>query len=323
MTQIVQDYSHFLAIPSLYEPVKNADDLINQGGYWTAAFIFTFGLATIGSQASPSSSMWAFSNQSPRPFVWHQVLASAFIIGFLLFVFTAIQGIGAHLLGANQALLETHSEFNQGMSLVQLSPAEREKLVPLLILRIVLDTPWLVGFLAVCALAAMQSTAAPYMATFGSMLSRDIVKRRRPNLDEAEQIQWSRVGALMITVLAIGVAFMAKDAIALVGGLALTFSLQLWPALIGICWWSFFTRQGITWGLVVGLLVVIITENPFKMFGVNWIHWPLTVHSAGWGIVCNFLVAMVVSCMTQNREERRHRESFHLFLKEHAGLSED
>ncbi len=318
------DYSHFLVIPSLYEPVKNADDLINQGGYWTATFILTYGLASLGNQASPSSSMWAFSNQSPKPFVWHQVVFSALIIGFLLFVFTAIQGMGAHLLGANQALLETHPEFGQGLPQVPTSPsAQREQLLPRLILLILANNSWLIGFFAVCALAAMQSTAAPYMATFGSMFSRDIIKRHQPNLNEAEQIQWGRLGALLIAVLAIGVALLAKDAIALVGGLAVAFGLQLWPALVGICWWSFLTRQGIIWGLLIGLLTVIVTENPFKIFGVNWIHWPLTIHSAGWGIVCNFLVAIIVSCMTQNSEERRHRESFHRFLKQHAGLSED
>ena len=39
------------------------------------------------------------------------------------------------------------------------------------------SAPWLVGLLAVCALAAMQSTGAAYMSTFSGMVTRDIYKK--------------------------------------------------------------------------------------------------------------------------------------------------
>ena len=47
------------------------------------------------------------------------------------------------------------------------------------------SAPWLVGLLAVCALAAMQSTGAAYMSTFSGMITRDIYKHYiNPNANE-------------------------------------------------------------------------------------------------------------------------------------------
>ena len=50
-------------------------------------------------------------------------------------------------------------------------------LVPYLINTIGDAAPWFVGLLAVCALAAMQSTGAAYMSTAGGMLTRDLYKK--------------------------------------------------------------------------------------------------------------------------------------------------
>ena len=55
----------------------------------------------MGIHSSPAFSMWAFSNKDPEPFAPQQVWASSVGIGFALFFFTAAQGMGAHLLGAD------------------------------------------------------------------------------------------------------------------------------------------------------------------------------------------------------------------------------
>ena len=51
-----------------------------------------------------------------------------------------------------------------------------------------------------------------------------------------------------------------------------------------------------------------------------WGRWPLTIHSAGWGILCNVLVCVVVSALTQDASQRAHRMKFHAFLREHTRL---
>ena len=106
------------------------------------------------------------------------------LLGLILMVFTAIQGLGSHLLGADTAMLAAHPELVnnvmgdnlKGLDIMD-SAGKQGMLVPQLIYLMSDAAPWLVGLLSVCALAAMQSTGAAYMSTAGGMLTRDLVKR--------------------------------------------------------------------------------------------------------------------------------------------------
>jgi solute:Na+ symporter, SSS family len=181
------------------------------------------------------------------------------------------------------------------------------------------------GLLAVCALAAMQSTGAAYMSTAGGMLTRDILKRYiMPNVSHTQQKLWGRIGVVVIVLAALLVATVTTDALVLLGGLAVAYGFQMWPALIAILWWPWLTRQGVVLGLIAGLAAVTLTETIGQTwFGIEaWGRWPLTIHSAGWGILFNFGVAIAVSAVTQNREETEHRMVIHNFLREHASLPE-
>jgi hypothetical protein len=377
--------------------------------------------------------MWAFGNTDPRPFAPQQVWASSFGIGLILFFFTAFQGMGAHLLGANplvnqnpqlwesmqerdaavdpqawaqaegitlpqdieewlevQALRDTLSnrqvialigdgsleerreagaaaviallgdeELNeeqqallsnaygaagvdspaallnnqQATELYHLTLPERlaaapDGIVPYYFNVIANSAPWLVGILAVCALAAMQSTGAAYMSTAGSMLTRDLYKRYlNPTATHNVQKFFGRLGVAFIVVAALLVATFSRDALVLLGGLAVAFGFQMWVSLAGICWIPWITRQGATWGLAAGLLAVIFTESfglqILSAIGIEvWGRWPLTIHSAGWGMIFNVTVAVILSAMTQDEKAMAHRMTFHSFLREHASLPE-
>ena len=106
----------------------------------------------------------------------------------------------------------------------------------------------------------------------------------------------------------------------LLGGLAVSYGLQMWPALIAVCYWPFLTRQGVTWASIAGLIAVTLADG----FGTAWLgitawgRWPLTIHSAGWGICCNFAVAIAVSLFTRDDAERK--SEFHAFLRHDASL---
>ena len=56
--------------------------------------ILTYMFSLMGIHASPAFSMWAFANKNPRPFPLQQVWASTLGIGFALFIFTTMQGMG-------------------------------------------------------------------------------------------------------------------------------------------------------------------------------------------------------------------------------------
>ena len=322
-------YSHYIAIPGVIQYVKSGTQAV--GGAWTGIMILSYMFALMGIQSAPAFTMWSFSNKSVTPFAPQQVWASAFGIGFILMSFTAIQGIGSHFLGADAAMLAAHPELvnnvmgaGLGGEDIMATPGKQGNLVPQLIYLMSDKAPWLVGLLSVCALAAMQSTGAAYMSTAGGMLTRDLFKRfLMPNASHNLQKILGRAGVGVIVLAALLVATVSKDALVLLGGLAVAYGFQMWPALIAICWWPFLTRAGISYGLIAGLIAVTLTENiGADVFGITaWGRWPLTIHSAGWGIIFNLGLAIIISYFTQNKADMDHKMKFHSFLREHASLS--
>jgi len=322
-------YSHYIAIPGVIQYVKSGTQAV--GGAWTGIMILSYMFALMGIQSAPAFTMWSFSNKSVEPFAPQQVWASAFGIGLILMSFTAIQGIGSHFLGADAAMMAAHPELVNNVMGAGLSDQDimatggkQGNLVPQLIYLMSDSAPWLVGLLSVCALAAMQSTGAAYMSTAGGMLTRDLVKRfLMPNASHTAQKILGRVGVGIIVLAALLVATTSKDALVLLGGLAVAYGFQMWPSLIAICWWPFLTRAGVTVGLIAGLIAVTLTESIGKdVFGITaWGRWPLTIHSAGWGILFNLGLAIIVSYFTQNTADTEHKMKFHSFLREHASLS--
>ena len=318
-------HNAYLAIPGVIQFTAGLGVETPVGGLWTGIMVLTYMFALMGIQSAPAFSMWSFSNNDPTPFAPQQVWASSFGIGLILFFFTAAQGMGAHFLGATPAIGDAAGISNV---LPDLTANKQGGLVPHYINLLGNVAPWFVGLLAVCALAAMQSTGAAYMSTAGGMLTRDLYKRYlNPTASHGTQKLFGRLGVAFIVIAALLVATFSQDALVLLGGLAVAFGFQMWPSLAAICWIPWITRQGASWGLVVGLLAVIFTEK-FGMaiagtFGIDlpWGRWPWTIHSAGWGIIFNLAVCIVVSAMTQTEADRTHRMKFHNFLREHASLS--
>ena len=99
---------------------------------------------------------------------------------------------------------------------------------------------------------------------------------------------------------------------------------QMFVPLIGMCYISWFTKQGVSLGVAVGILAVIFTENIGQsMFGdfIFWNKWPLTIHSSVWGLICNILAATTISFITQDSKETNHRYKFHDFINDHKNYS--
>jgi Na+/proline symporter len=289
-------YSRSVAIPGSIQFVSAGSKAV--GGTWTGMMCMTYMFALMGIQSSPAFSMWAFANKTSRAFRWQQVVASSVVIGIILFTFTIFQGVGGHILLEN-GIFSTVNDKN---------------LVPQLINLLSDSMPWLVGLLAVCALAAMQSTGAAYMSTFSAMVTRDIyTKYITPTASDRLQKLSGRIFVFIVAGMALIVAANSTQAIVMLGGLAVAYGFQMYPALIGICYYKGFTRQGVVTGLVVGLIAVTLTDKTSAWFGVPWGAYPLTIHSAGWGILFNLATTILVSRFTKDNEstikikEKRHR----------------
>ena len=298
-------YSMKVAIPGSIQMVSAGSKA--SGGAWTGIMCMTYMFALMGIQSSPAFSMWAFSNKTPRAFRWQQVIASSVVVGILLFTFTIFQGMGGHILVAN-GILENISDKN---------------LIPELINLLSDIAPWLVGLLAVCALAAMQSTGSAYMSTFSAMVTRDIyTKYVSPDASDESQKTTGRIFVVLVAAAALIVAANSSQAIVMLGGLAVAYGFQMYPALIGICYYKGFTRKGVVWGLVIGLIAVTLTDKTSAWFGVPWGAYPLTIHSAGWGIFFNLLTTFIVSHFSNETNiEKAVKAKKHQLLQSITGMS--
>ena len=300
-------YSMKVAIPGSIQMVSAGSKAA--GGAWTGIMCMTYMFALMGIQSSPAFSMWAFANKTPQAFRWQQVIASSLIVGIILFTFTIFQGLGGHILVQN-GVLKNISDTN---------------LIPELINLLSTAAPWLVGLLAVCALAAMQSTGSGYMSTFSAMVTRDIYARYiSPEATDSNQKNIGRFFVVLVAGAALIVAANSSQAIVMLGGLAVAYGFQMYPALIGICYYKGFTTKGVVSGLIIGLIAVTLTDKTSAWFGVPWGAYPLTIHSAGWGIFFNLLTTFFVSKFSvESQAEKEKKNRKHQLLQEVVGLSKE
>ena len=302
----LQGFSSRVAMPGSIQIVSSGSNAV--GGVWTGMMCMTYMFALMGIQSSPAFSMWAYANKTSKPFRWQQVVASSIVIGIILFTFTIIQGMGADVLVLN-GIFETISDST---------------LVPKLINLMSESAPWLVGLLAVCALAAMQSTGSAYMSTFSAMITRDIYKNYiDEEVTEDKQKFIGRLFVVVVAVAALVVAIVSTDALVMLGGLAVAYGFQMYPALFGNLYCKWISKTGVTMGLIAGLLAVTLTDKMSSIFPLPWGAYPLTIHSAGWGIFFNIIFTGFGSYFFPDSDQKNlDKEKRHAFLSEVAGVPE-
>ena len=297
-------FSNRVAMPGSIQLVSSGSNAV--GGVWTGMMCMTYMFALMGIQSSPAFSMWAYANKTSEPFRWQQVIASSIVIGTILFSFTIIQGMGADVLVLN-GIFETISDST---------------LVPKLIDLMSESAPWLVGLLAVCALAAMQSTGSAYMSTFSAMITRDIYKNfYDEKVTEKKQKFIGRIFVVVVALAALLVAIFSTDALVMLGGLAVAYGFQMYPALFGNLYYKWISKTGITLGLIAGLIAVTFTDKMASLFSLPWGAYPFTIHSAGWGIFFNIIFTGLGSYFFPDTIERQKiKAKRHAFLSEVAGV---
>lgn len=277
------------ALPPKYKEIPGVIEFTSGKTSWTGMMIVTYMLSLMGIQASPAFTMWSFSNKNPRPFPWQQAFASTFVCGFALFFFTAIQGMGGRVVTD------------------ALGIAKDSDLVPKLMSHYL--PPAALAFVTIGALAAMQSTASPYIGTGSTILCRDVYFRYcRPHAGHGEQIWTSRFFAVVITLVAFIIAYTNRSALVMLGGLATAFGTLMYLPLLGVCYGMRVTGAGCVWGLITGVAAVFLTDLlPSMIPALAAWKYPLTVHSAGWGLGVALVVGLVVSRFTRETPEAIQR----------------
>ena len=260
----------FLEVPRVINMVDYLGGAPGENA-WTAVMVLTYMFALMGIQSSPAFTMWTFGIKSPKPLAWQQAFMSTFVVGFALFFFTAFQGMGAKVLE-----LAGHEAF-QNLNNATVVPTLMNEFLP----------PFMLGIVFMGAIAAIHSTAAPYIGTGGSILLRDIYWRyiRKQEATHAEQIWMNRVFATVLTILALVVGMTSKAALVILGALATAFGFVMYVLLLGVIWGFKFPRVGAVLGVLVGMLAVYLTY-------AIWPN-PLSMHCAFWGTFSGLVVAYI------------------------------
>ena len=319
------DYNGYFALPGVIQWVGGLGKNSAVGGPWTAMMIFTFTLSFMGVVLSPSFSMWSYSAKHPKVFSYYQVWGSAVAIGFILFIFSTYQGIGASLLGANSEI------NNSGLSINTVLPELSQKNHTLLIYNIVnlMDNSalWLTGLLAVGVIAAIQSTSAAFLMTSGSIITRDLYKTYvNKNITWKNELVAVRLITMLIFLASLYLATFAKPAMVIFSGISISIAFQFLIVLLGLVWFPWITRGAAISGIIIGIIIVILTETIGQQISGNrlpWGRWPLTIHSGVWGLIFNVFICFSVSAfsvLAKIDTDREHRQKFHDFLNDHMGL---
>lgn len=253
---------------------------------WTAVMILTYMFALMGIQSSPAFTLWTFGIKNPKPLAWQQAFMSTFVVGFALFFFTAFQGMGARIL-ANEGILKLATD---------------KDVVPILMTHYL--PPFVLGLVFMGAIAAIHSTAAPYIGTGGTILLRDVYWRyiKKQQAGHAEQIWVNRILATCVTLAALWVGLTSKAALVILGALATSFGFVMWVLLLGVIWGFRFPSVGAALGVAAGMFAVFLTYYVWK--------YPLSMHCAFWGTFVGLVVAYLCRGLgIKDNEETAKRQA--------------
>ena len=316
---IKESYEAYLSVPGTIKSVDLLDDSLSYNGIWTTSMILTFVFALTGIQMSPNVSMLTFASKEVKYFGTQQIWFSAFLMGFLLIFFTAGIGAGSILLGGNYIVNESGNNISNIIP-PNIFPNEIESLIPHLINLIGEYSIIFFSILGICAISSVQATSSLYL-TSSAIVTRDILKRFFfRNMNNQEQIFSSRITLMVLFVVSLLLAARFGDEIFSLGSFSLAIACQMFVPLIAMCYISWLTAQGVSLGIVVGIIAVFFTESVGQIiFGdlIVWNKWPLTIHSSVWGLAFNIAAATAISFITQNTKETNHKFKFHDFINDH------
>ena len=319
------DYNGYFALPGVIQWVAGLGKNEAIGGPWTAMMIFTFTISFMGIILSPSFSMLSYTAKHPKVFSYYQIWGSAVVVGLLLFIFTTFQGIGASLLGANAEI--NSSGLSIDKLLPEISNNDHSSIVYHIMNLMDNHALWLTGLLAVGLIAALQSTAASLLMTSGSIITRDFYKAYvDQNMNWEKERRAARIIMMLIFLASLYLATFAKPAMIIFSGISISIAFQFLIVLLGLVWFPWITRGAAISGIIIGIIIVILTETIGQQISGNrlpWGRWPLTIHSGVWGLLFNVFICFSVSAFSsiiKMDNDRDYRQKFHNFLDENMGL---
>jgi solute:Na+ symporter, SSS family len=267
------------------------------GGLWTTTAVLSFALAAAGAALSPSFAFLGLTMKSRAGFAFSQVwIVSGLAAGALLLLGPIVAG--------------------------EMSAADN--FTPLVARFAAYDQ--LVAACVTVMLLVMLLVAVAFFAASGAsvatieLLDRYVV----PDLTPRGERLAARVSLAIIYAAIVLLAAFLPALATVLSTLALPLSAQLFAAYLGLCWLRWMSRSAVLVGLAFGILFVVFTEPPglivFDGLFVQlpWGRWPLTIHSAAWGLAINVGASLLVAIFTRQDAEREHRNVLHgSFQRDH------
>jgi MFS family permease len=106
---------------------------------------------------------------------------------------------------------------------------------------------------------------------------------RKQGGSHSEQIWTNRVFVTLLTLAAVIVSLTATDAIVMIGGFATAFGTIMYLLLIGVHYGFKFPSIGAVLGMIAGIVACFLTYYTWQ--------YPLSMHTAFWGIFVGLIVA--------------------------------
>jgi SSS family solute:Na+ symporter len=248
-------------------------------GMFPISMIFTFVLvASFGTMASPSQWMRYYSAKNPAA-LRRSMIIFAVVLSACYFFGTAFIGLGGKLLFPT--LTDPDTVYLRII----------ENYLPLV----------LASFFVTTIMAAAMSTANGNLHAMSALVTKDIYRRFvRPGAGEREMVWVGRSVITTASVLSLWIALQPNiGMIVQIGLLSMAVSMQMFPSLIGPLWWKGQTRAGTAWGIVLGMLALLVTFQPV-WFGISTFgRSPLGIHYGFWGFAVNLAVIWLVSKFTR------------------------
>lgn len=269
------------------------------GGIWTTMGILSFALSLIGIVLSPGFSFLGVTTTTRSGFAFSQVWMTAGLAGGLLLLVAPL--IGAEVTAADPAALAAGAPGYAGV-----------------IARFAAIDQFAAALFVLLIVGSLQIAVAFFAAAGANIVALNVVERFvLPGLTGPGRRLAARI---VLGVVFTAIAFLATFAplsAGIAGSATLSLSAQLLPAFLGLCWVPWISRSAVIAGLIAGSLLVFFTEpaglvafeGPF--IDLPWGRWPLTVHSAAWGLAFNLAACLLVSIFTHSGEERDHRQRLH------------
>ncbi|MDR0807731.1 MAG: hypothetical protein LBE86_01140 [Gemmobacter sp.] len=277
------------AIPGVAQYSAGIGKETAQGGIFTTLAILSDALALMGLTLSPGMLLLGMTTHGGRSLAFGSVWVMAGLVTGLLLALAPL--IVARAGGGG---------------------------LPVLVVALAGEDPLAGAALAlVLLIAGLMATS--FFVTSGTLLVvRDLVMPFiLPNLSPRDVRLSARIALALAFLMLAMLATFSPLAAAVFRSLALPLSAQLFPALLGLAFLRWISRSAVLTGLVLGSLAVFMTEPPGLILfeglflDLPWGRWPLTIHSAGWGLALNLGAVLLVSIFTRKGDERLHRDRLH------------